>query len=137
MPRLEGWETRLQQLVDAARDRAYVLGEHDCFRLACRVVQAVVGVDRWPEFAGYTSRREALALLARHGSSFEAAFDGFFGAPAVPASRTRRGDLLCVQTSDGEKHLAVCLGAPAALLAPQGLIFTPTRLARCGWQVGE
>src|SRR5690242_15369669 len=106
--RLEGWESRLHAVLEAAREKPYVLGEHDCFRVACRVVEALTGEDRWPEFDGkYSTTRDAKRLLARHGASFEAAFDWFFGVPAVSPRQARRGDILAVQTSDGEKHLGV------------------------------
>jgi len=133
--RLEGWETRLALVVEEARHAPYALGTHDCFRLACRAVEALTGVDRWPEFAGYTTKREALALLARHGSSFEDAFDHLAGE-RIEARLARRGDLVCVQTDDGEKHLGVVTGREAAFLAPQGLIWVPLAACRCGWRVG-
>lgn len=134
--RLEGWEGRLDALIQGARGRAYELGEHDCFRLACAVVHALTGVDRWPEFSGYRSRREALLKIARHGRSFEAAGDWFFGAPAVDTRHARRGDICALQTVDGEKHLGVCLGAEVAMLAPEGLVYTPTATCLCCWRVG-
>lgn len=133
--RLEGWETRLALLIEEARHAPYALGTHDCFRLACRAVEALTGVDRWPEFAGYSTRREALALLARHGSSFEDAFDWLWGT-RIEARLARRGDLVCVQTEDGEKHLGVVTGPEAAFLAPPGLIWVPLAACRCGWRVG-
>jgi len=74
--------------------------------------------------------------LAEHGSSFEAAGDWFFGAPSVDVRLARRGDICCVQTVDGEKHLGVCLGAEVVLLAPEGLISTPLPSCRCAWRVG-
>lgn len=134
--RLEGWEGRLDALIQASRQRAYTLGEHDCFRLACRVVEALTGVDRWPEFAGYRTRRQAMVKLARHGRSFEAAGDWFFGAPSVDTRWARRGDICAIQTVDGEKHLGVCLGAEVAMLAPEGLIYTPVQTCLCCWRVG-
>jgi hypothetical protein len=136
MARLEGWEKRLFVEIEAARHKPYALGEHDCFRLACRVVEALTGVDRWPEFAGYTTRREAMRKLAQRGSSFEAAGDWFFGAPAVNTRFARRGDICCVETVDGEKHLGVCVGAEVALLAEGGLIHTPLLTCLCAWRVG-
>lgn len=136
MARRDGWEARLLAVIDAARARPYRLGEHDCFRIACQVVEALTGVDRWPEFAGYASKREALAKLAQFGSSFEAAGDWFFGAPAVSVKRARRGDICCVETTDGEKHLGVCLGRDTALLGEAGLLYLPTLACRCAWRVG-
>ncbi len=137
MARIDGWERRLEAVIEDARHRPYALGEHDCFRVACRAIEALTGVDRWPEFAGrYATKREALALLAAHGSSFEAAFDWFFGAPSLYPSLARRGDVVAVQTADGEKHLGVVLGAQAAFLAPAGLVFVPVLMCMCAWRVG-
>lgn len=136
MTRLAGWEERLAAVLDDARQRPYALGEHDCFRLACRVVQALTGRDRWPEFAGYATRREAVARLAAHGSTFEAAGDWFFGRERMDVRLAQRGDIACVQTDDGEKHLGVVLGAQTALLAPEGLVYWRTRRCACAWRVG-
>ncbi len=133
--RREGWESRLALVIQAARYTPYELGTHDCFRVACRVVEALTGVDRWHEFAGYTTKREALALIASHGSSFEAAFDWLLG-PRWDVRLARRGDLCCVQTEDGEKHLGVCLGREVALTAPEGLIYTPLLSCLCCWRIG-
>lgn len=134
--RLEGWETRLAAVIERARHEPYRLGTWDCFRCACEVVQALTGADRWPEFAGYATRREAMHKLARHGSTFEAAGDWFFGVAAVEPARARRGDICCVATVDGEKHLGVCLGGEVALLGPGGLMYTPLLSCRCAWRVG-
>lgn len=134
--RLDGWDARLAALIADARARPYVLGEHDCFRLACAVVAALTGVDRWPEFRGYRTKREAVVQLARHGSSFEAAGDWFFADARTHWRRGRRGDIACVQTADGEKHLGVVYGGRVALLAPDGLIWVPLEAAICVWRVG-
>lgn len=134
--RLEGWEGRLAAIVDEARGRPYVLGEHDCFRVACRVVEALTGEDLWPRFSGYRTKAEALRYIARHGSSFEACFDHVFGAARVDVRAARRGDLCAIQSADGMKHLGVCLGAETALLADDGLTFYPTLSCLCAWRVG-
>lgn len=135
--RLEGWEARLAAVIRDAASKPYWLGEHDCFRFACKAVEALTGVDRWPEFRGrYSNRREALALLARHGKTFEAAFDWFFGVPRVGWRRARRGDIGAFQTPDGEKHLGVCNGRDVVVLLSKGI--TPVPAAFCGafWQIG-
>ena len=123
--RLEGWEGRLDAVIDAARHEAYELGRHDCFRFACQVVHALIGVDRWPEFAGYRTHREALAKIAAYGSSFEAAGDWFFGVGRSTARLARRGDIVALRTKDGMKHLGICIGERVAVLAEEGLTFLP------------
>jgi hypothetical protein len=135
--RIEGWESRLIAAVEAARWTRYELGVHDCFRVACHVVEALTGVDRWPEFAGrYHDKRGAVALLAEHGKTFEAAFDWFFDTPHVPVQEAARGDIVALRTADGEKHLGVCLGCDVAFLAPEGLLFLQRSSAHCAWRVG-
>ena len=134
--RLDGWEARLFALIDEARSNPYELGVHDCARLAGQVETALTGVDRWPRFAGYKTKREALAILAKWGSSFEAAFDAIFETIGVDVKFARRGDIVCIQTEDQEKHLGVCLGNQAAFLAPHGLVFVPTLTCLRCWRIG-
>jgi len=135
--RLSGWEARLEQVLDAARKTPYALGRHDCFRVACQVVHALTGVDRWAEFAGtYATKREALREIARRGGTFEDAGDWFFGAARIDCVYAKRGDVVAVQTTDGDKHLGVCLGVRSAMLGPHGLVFLPTTDCLCAWSIG-
>lgn len=135
--RLEGWESRLAAAIEWARARPYVLGQHDCFRVACRVLEALTGVDRWPEWAGrYSTKDEALALLAQHGSSFNAAFDWFFGVAHENPRLARRGDIVKCVDETGEAHLGVCVGPEVAVLRESGLAFAPLAAAHCCWRVG-
>ena len=134
--RIEGWEDRLAAVVESARHVPYKLGQHDCFRLACRVVNALTGIDQWPLWEGkYSTVSDAMRLLAERGSSFEDAFDWFFNSARVSYRLARRGDVLCLQTPDGQKHLGICLGSRAAFLSPTGLLFIPTADALCAWRV--
>ena len=134
--RINGWEGRLWAIIEDARQRPYSLGEHDCFRLACRVVEALTGVDRWPEFAGYRTKREAMAKLAEHGANFEEAGDWFFGGKRMDVKLACRGDIAAIATVDGEKHLGVCVGDKLACLGPDGLAMIPLRAGTCAWKVG-
>lgn len=136
--RIEGWEGRLDRLIETARSRPYVLGEWDCFRLGCCVIEGLTGVNRWPEFAGYRTKREALAKLAQHGSTFEDAGDWFFASARVSVAHARRGDLLALQDEAGEKHLAVCLGHQFAGMREEGLTFglMNSPMLLCAWRVG-
>ena len=139
---MEGWESRLDAVIEQARHEPYEIGRHDCFRVACAVIEALTGVDRWPEFRGYRTKREALARIARHGSSFETAGDWFFGAGRIPVSSASRGDIVALKTPDGGKHLGVCVDHRVAFLSETGLIFIPITDAvspitmLCAWRVG-
>lgn len=134
--RREGWETRLVDVIEQARHRPYQLGQHDCFRLACAVVEALTGVDKWPAFEGrYATRGEAVRHIARFGSSFEDAASAFFGAEATHARSARRGDLCAYTDPTGEKHLAVCVGERVAALGESGITWLPLRYCHACWRI--
>ena len=137
MRRLEGWEDRLADILMWAADCPYQLGQHDCFTVACAVVKALTGVNRWPEFEGrYSTKEEALALLAQWGPSFVAAGSRFFGAAATTAAQARRGDICAIRDATGEMHLAVVIGTRLAALGPDGLRYYSTDVAVAVWRVG-
>jgi len=136
LDRLHGWEGRLAAAIEAARHTPYCLGVHDCFRFACTVVDLLVGVDRWPEFAGvYTTQRECLHLLAEHGHNFTEAGNWFFGSQPVSWKLARRGDLLEYRDAKGA-HLVVCRGADCAALTDAGLQFVPLDACAHAWRIG-
>lgn len=133
--RLEGWEHRLHAIIEDARARPYVLGEHDCFRVACRVIESLTGRDLWPAHYGYRTKREALAALGGHGSTFEAAFDAVLGLPRIEVKQAGRGDICALADAVGEKHLTVVVDHRVALLAADGLQFIPKSGCHAAWRV--
>lgn len=139
LKRLEGWEKRLAELVERERAmrQVYRLGEHDCFRVACAAIEALTGVDAWPQFRGrYSTKRGALALLAQYGSSFTAAFSAFFGSEPVPIAQARRGDIAEYREACGEAHLGVIVGGQVMVLGELALYFLPRSSCAHAWRVG-
>lgn len=136
--RLEGWEERLAAVIESARTTAYDLGRHDCWRVACAAIEALTGIDHWPEFAGkYSTKREALALIATYGPTWDKAFSRFLSvAPGSPYS-ARRGDLVTYEDANG-RHMGVCVGSLVAVLGEHGLTFIPitSRSVLASWKVG-
>ena len=134
--RTKGWEARLAAVMEAARETPYVLGEHDCFRLACHAICALTGEDRWPEFAGrYRTKGEALRVIAEYGASFDRAFSWFFGCAPADRKLARRGDIVKFM-QEGEAHLGVCLGIRAAVLGDEGLMYVDIADCEHCWRVG-
>lgn len=135
--RLVGWEDRLFRVLEAARQRPYELGKHDCFRLACEVVQALTGADVWTPWAGsYSSKREALRQIAHFAGDFTAAASKFFGSLPRLMPHARRGDICEFVDADGEQHLGVALGLTVAILGPLGLEFVPREVCAHCWAIG-
>lgn len=138
MRRLEGWESRLAAVIEAARRTPYVLGESDCLCLACAAVAALTGVDYWPRFAGYTTRRGALVTIARIAPSLGEAVTATLAVSPTPTLSARRGDLMLFRDGEGEDHLGVVAGSRVMLYLPDGLgsvgLDHPGLL--CSWRIG-
>jgi len=135
--RLPGWEGRLAEVVEVARSEPYALGAHDCFRFACRAVEALTGVDLWSEWAGrYRTRREALRRIHEYGGAgFTEAGTKLFGVAPARVATARRGDVLEYVDPDGEQHLGVCVGGDVAVLAEAGLAFVKLSQCRHVWRI--
>lgn len=136
MTRLEGWEDRLMQVIESARTAPYRLGEHDCLRVACRSVEALTGVGLWPQFAGYGTKREAIATILQYGKTLPDAVSFVLGVEPVSPKLARRGDVC--HYADAEDHLGVCIGEHVAVLGDAGLVLVPitSDAVRACWRIG-
>lgn len=138
MIRLPGWEDRLAAVFERARDLPYVLGQHDCLRVACEAVEALIGVDLWNSFAGrYATKREAFAVIRSVAPDLGRAVTAITGVDPVLPLHARRGDVLLYHDEAGD-HLAVCNGATAAVLGTDGLLWLPLdhEGLRAAWMIG-
>lgn len=137
-PRRNDWPERLDAVMAAIHGAPYVLGESDCLRLACAAVEALTDVDYWPRFKGYTTKRQALATIARIAPSLGEAVTVTLGVTPTPPLGAQRGDVMLYRDGQGEDHLGVCVGRRVALTAPEGLLWLdldhPGLL--CGWRIG-
>jgi hypothetical protein len=140
LERIEGWERRLDEVVEGARNLTYQVGQHDCFRFACRAVEALTLVDLYRQWAGYKTKTEVLRLVAANGGDFTSAIsNSVFGCRPSPVRTARRGDILeyTVKMQRGsDQHLAVCVGAYAAGLGKDGLMFLPLLDCEHVWRIG-
>lgn len=136
--RLDGWESRLAKVVETAQRTPYVLGESDCLRMACAAVEALTGVDYWPRFAGYTTKRQALVTIAKIAPSLGEAVTATLGV--APASRllALRGDWLLFRDDHGQDHLGVCIGRDVMLKTDDGILTVALDDPRllCSWRIG-
>ena len=140
--RAEGWEARLREAVEAAREKPFEWGTNDCALFAADCVRAMTGTDLAAAFRGkYTTASGARRALMRFGEgSLEATVMAVLGEPIVP-TLARRGDVVLFQSfppgapPDGIEALAVCLGEVAASPGPQGLTYVPMSEWLKAWRV--
>jgi hypothetical protein len=132
------WPERLIAVMEAARLQPYVLGTHDCLRLACAAVEATTDTDFWPRFKGYKTKRQALVTIAKIAPSLAEAVTVTIGVSPSPTLSAQRGDLTLFRDAQGEDHLGVCMGRRVLVTAPEGTLSMaldhPGLLA--SWRVG-
>lgn len=132
--RIDGWEARLAEVVDAAIDRPFAWGTHDCCTFAAACVDAVTGSDHL-DHLGYEDERTAKRVIACHGGLVEA-IAARLGSPCAGWAHARRGDICLVPTEQGD-GLGVCVGHRIVLPGERGLASYPLHLAQCTWRVGD
>jgi hypothetical protein len=136
--RREDWPARLAEVADGALARPYALGEWDCLRFCCTAIFAMTDVDLWPRFAGYKTKRQALATIARIAPSLGEAVGKVLDVHSNSPLAAMRGDVVLYRDGFGEDHLGLCLGGTVGVLAPGGLLKLPITDAGliCAWRIG-
>lgn len=128
---------RLAGVIEAARQRPFKWGEHDCFLLACAAVKALTGQDRAAPFVGtYRTAWQAWRIVAMRWKSWESCIASVFEVPAVDPRLARMGDLVLVPQQKRMPALGVCLGAEVAVPFEHQLGFVPRSVAVHAWRVG-
>lgn len=132
LERQPGWPLHLEHAIESARGQAFDWTSHNCATFAADCVAAITGVRLHGRFAALmATERRARAF----GPSLPARVDDVLGAARrVPARLAQRGDVVLVDVNPGPA-LAVCVGAKAAAVSPDGLVFVGMEVARCAWHI--
>ena len=132
--RLSGWELRLAEAIETARDRPFRWGRHDCAIWAFDLRRDLTGCfDVAALWRGrYTTERGAVRVMRRLGwQSLEAAGRDLLGEPLPSIHLAQRGDMVLANTGLG---FGVCLGARAGGIAPEGLVLVPLATCALAWR---
>lgn len=128
--RRDGWEHDLHEVIEGARHRPFRWGSHDCAIWAASVRAALTGTEPAAQ-GGYRTARGAARAIRRSGAADLCdAVTRELGAPLASPLLARRGDIV----SDGAA-LGVCLGADAAFLGADGLVFRPMTVCTMAWGI--
>jgi len=133
--RRPGWERRLVEAIEAARDRPFRWGRHDCATFAFDLRREIAGGhDVAALWRGrYSTSRGAVRVMRRLGwSSLDEAGRELLEEPLPSVHLAQRGDLVLADTGLG---FGVCLGAKAAGIAPEGLILVPLSSCALAWRI--
>lgn len=130
--RVEDWPLRLNEAIDAARDKPFEWGKHDCATWAAEIVQAVTGkAIKLPRFDAYGSASEASDVLKRLGFEYLSDAVSTVLEPIDTPLLAQRGDI--VQHRVGA--LGVCVGSDAFCLGTKGLFAVPLKSCIHAWRV--
>ncbi len=145
LPRIPGWEARLQVHVESYRNRTFDRGTSDCVRFVSGAVFQMVGMDLARTYTErYRNDEEAKQLIAEQGQ------DGFFklvrkvcvedaGFLEVDWKHAHRGDVCFIQTITEEESwaggLGICMGVVAYTPWKQGLREVAMRACRAVWTI--
>jgi hypothetical protein len=130
-----GWEIRLAAAVEAARNRPFVWGKHDCPTFAFETRTALTGgADVAALWRGrYRTALGGHRVMRRLGwPSLEAMGSAMLGPPLLTVHLAQRGDLVLANSGLG---FGVCLGAQAAGMAPAGLVMVPLSFCALAWRL--
>ena len=139
LQRLPNWPALLAAEIEAARDRPFAWGSHDCALFVCNCILAITGQDFAERFRGqYKTERGAKYQLARRGyDTFEALARSRFGDPLETVRLAGRGDPVFVSNDLGFACGVVDLnGREFVAVSTDGLEHFPIDLATLAWRVG-
>lgn len=141
--RPSGWEMRMAAAIEAAQDREWAWGSHDCASFAARVAADILqGPPVWAEYLGrHDDARGAIAVLRAAGVSCLGDLMDT-RANRIPAAYARRGDVAAIRLRgglpdpDGRIALAIVEGETVVTAAsPRGLARSPRSLVVAAWPV--
>lgn len=136
-PRPADWPLRLAAAIEAARNKPFAWGTHDCAMMAADVILATTGRDPAADWrATYADEAGAEAVIAPHGNLgglLEHVMVDFGGRECPPAF-AQRGDLALVQVGN-EMMGGIVLDDRIAVPGLTGIGFVPRRLALRTWAV--
>lgn len=132
--RVQNWELLLQDQIDAARERPFEWGQHDCATWAFEVRRVLTsGPDIAAKWRGrYTTALGCKRQLSRLGyASMEEGGRDLLGDPLSAPLMAQRGDLVI---GGPDQSFGVCVGATCAFLAEDGLEFLPLSECLFAWR---
>lgn len=124
MNRLEDWFERLNAVVDKHRDLPFEYGKSDCCILAMDAIEALIGVDPYPEERAYDTRIGGEKLMLKRGFISPVDAVAAIAKMEVPPSFAQRGDICEIRVGN-VVGLGVCVGLDVVCKNEEGLTFVP------------
>jgi len=138
--RYEDWPTQLEKAIISRYDTKFQYGNHDCCMGVAFIIEAMTGVNVGATLKKYKNKKGAMLVLARFGGVRGAAehFAKVIDAPSVPVKLAKRGDVVLVETDQGEALGFVSMNGRLAYVAgnPSGWRSFPVENWLHAWSIG-
>jgi len=132
MARIDGWEVRLNDVIDAALHEPFVWGQQDCSLFAAKCADAVNGTSIEAKHRGrYKTLRGATGRMKRLGGC-----EGVLrseGFVKVLTLFAQRGDIVIIN-QEGREAMGVINGGKIVAASHDGLVFLPMTEAVGVWR---
>lgn len=139
MSRKPNWPALLEHTINAARQKEFAWGTHDCCMFAADCALAITGSDPASGVRGtYTTEQGAGVIIAEAGGlhKYVQAVAAGLGWTRCKPTQARRGDwLLYTPETTRKPCLGVCVGALGAFASRSGLAFVQVSNCSNAWRV--
>lgn len=124
--RVDNWEHKLSEYIEANRDKTFKYGAWDCCIFTAGIVKEITGKNYIKEFK-YKSKKKAESVLQEHGGIIKILNERFENINPLKA---QRGDIIFCDGAIG-----ICIGAKAVFVNLQGYSFILMKSWQYAWRV--
>jgi hypothetical protein len=132
--RREDWPEKLFESIEQATSQIFAFGTHDCTLFSANCVKAMTGYDGATWRGKYSTKGEAIRIIALAGG-MENLATAVFGSEEIPTIQAQRGDGVLADAIGGEA-IGICVGNDCAFLTVEkGIIYLPLSEVKRAWRV--
>jgi len=132
--RHQDWSKRFNSLIQAASNKPFVWGKHDCCLFAADVVYELTGVDHAQFLRGRYKTHLGAARIIKKLGGVKVIVENALGDEIQPLL-AQRGDIVLIKTKEFGDTLAVCAGEYCFAPGYNGLAKVSIQEAVAAWRV--
>lgn len=125
------WSSRLFDVIEAHRTRAFEWGKNDCCLFVARCIDAMTDSQLESSLASRYSDEVSALQFIRDSGGLQSAVSSYLGEPAQ--GRATRGDVVLIDGGQGDA-VGVSLGSKTIAMGPTGLMVLRTAV-KAVWRV--
>ena len=132
--RIQGWESKLEEYIEAQRQTPFTWGENDCVLFAANAVNLIIDRDLSADIGKYGAydKAGAVDIIREHGGSIKGIFDAYLIRRLIKSAQ--RGDVAVVKI-DGREAAGIVTGRYVVCKTPEGVGFVSLDNAVAIWEV--